>query len=278
MNKDGTGTNNLDSILTITGGALALLGGLLFVAFKYIPVSLVNVLKPFNYFFVNYQLLGIIGSIVGIVIIVMGILMFRYPDKGVSIGIAVIILALATIVTSAFGIIVGGVLVLIGGMVAVSSSHVTVHEVKLKPVSATEVEAVQAKPSVENVGEKKPIVAARPVDYSGSQESSPFVKPKAGEELVPIIVEPRNADRLRVLERTLIDIEKCPDGGEWIPPYRRKDGKLIKGHCRKIKQLENISKTSVKKEYRHLLKEQEAGPKVVGYEKKSPDKDENAVK
>ncbi|MCW6168259.1 MAG: DUF6114 domain-containing protein [Thermoplasmatales archaeon] len=252
-----------DLTLVIVGGGFILLGGLFFIFLKYVPSSLANIVKPFNYFSVNYRLLGIIGAIVGVIIIILGVLLADDKRHKVPFGITIIVLALASIMTSAFGIVVGGVLALVGGMVVVSSSSAHIEEAKVPSLVS------EAKEEV------KPAPAPKPVDYSASTESSPLVKPKVGEELVPIIVEPHNADRLRVLERTLIDIEKCPDGGEWVPPYRRKDGKLVRGHCRKIKGYEDISKSSVNKEYKKLLKEQEAGPKVIGYEKKPSTESEN---
>ncbi len=267
MSDEEAKKNYADLILTIVGGGFILLGGILFIFIKYVPSSLANIIKPFNYFSVSYLLLGIVGAVVGVIIMILGVLLADDQRRKVPFGITIIILALVSIVTSAFGIVVGGVLALVGGMVVVSSSPALVEEAKI-PSKVTETKE-----------EVKPVTAPKPVDYSASSESSPLVKPKVGEELVPIIVEPHNADRLRVLERTLIDIEKCPDGGEWVPPYRRKDGKLVRGHCRKIKGYENISKGSINKEYKKLLKEQEAGPKVIGYEKKpSTESETNATK
>jgi len=275
MSEEAKDKMQPESILAYFGGALIILGGLLFLFIKYIPDPLAHIIDPFNYFSLNPKLLGILGIIVGIVVVILGAMLLRSKENRTPLGLSIVVLSLISIVTSAFGLVAGGALTLVAGMVAVSSSPAPAPRKEVKsPPEAAPVTNAPISPS--ELEQKKEIVPVRSVDYSASKESSPLVKPKAGEELVPIIVEPHNADRLRVLERTLIDIEKCPNGGEWIPPYRRKDGKLVKGHCRKIKEYQNISKASVKKEYKTLLKEQEAGPKVIGYEKKSPETEKNA--
>ncbi len=108
-------------VLSIIGGLLILLGGLLFLAiasvlesFALISGETFGVGDPV----VFVQLIGAIGIVIGIVLMVGGVMMYSKPASSTAWGVIILVLSLVSIIATG-GFILGLILGLIGGILGI---------------------------------------------------------------------------------------------------------------------------------------------------------------
>ncbi len=108
-------------VLSIIGGLLILLGGLVFLAIASVIESLI--LISGETFSVDptvfIQLIGAIGIVIGIVLMVGGVMMYSRPASTTAWGVIILVLSLVSIIATG-GFFLGLILGLIGGILGIA--------------------------------------------------------------------------------------------------------------------------------------------------------------